>query len=77
MKYILIMFTLFLCSCGTVPVVVSDNETHEIEWPNGSCRGVVEAVAVKFSWGASAGTQFIAKCDDGRFVYNLSNFVVK
>lgn len=77
MKYLLIMFALFLCACGEVRVVKSDGEMHGIEWPNGSCRGVVEAVAVHHSEWTHSVTQFIAKCDDGRTVYNLSNFIVK
>lgn len=76
MKYLLILFALFLCSCGEYPVVKSDGENHEIEWPNGSCHGVVEVVGVRFSKWEHFGTQFIAKCDDGRTVYNLSNFTV-
>lgn len=74
MKYILILFALFLCACGRG--VGSDGEIHEIEWPNGSCRGVVEEVGVHYSQWTNSSTQFIAKCDDGRTVYNLSNFTV-
>lgn len=77
MKYLLILFALFLCSCGECPMVKSDNETHDIEWPTGSCRGVVKAVGVVHSEWTHSGTQFIAKCDDGRTVYNLSNFIIK
>lgn len=77
MRYLLILSTLFLCACGEVRVVKSDNETHDIEWPTGSCRGVVKAVGVVHSEWTHSGTQFIAKCDDGRTVYNLSNFIIK
>lgn len=76
MKYLLILPALFLCACGECPVVKSDREIHDIEWPGGSCRGVVEAVGVRFSEWDRFETQFIAKCDDGRTVYNLSNFTV-
>lgn len=77
MKYLLILLALFLCSCGKCPSVKPDGEMHDIEWPNGSCRGVVEAVGVYFSEWAHSGTQFVARCDDGRTVYNLSNFTVR
>lgn len=77
MKYLLILFALFLCACGECPAVKFDNEIHDIEWPTGSCHGVVEAVGVVHSEWAHSGTQFVAKCDDGRIVYNLSNFTVK
>ena len=77
MKYLLILFALLLCSCGDCPVVKPDGEMHDIEWPTSSCRGVVKAVGVVHSEWTHSGTQFIAKCDDGRTVYNLSNFIIK
>lgn len=77
MKYMLILLALFLCACTECPMVKSDNETHDIEWPTGSCRGVVKAVGVHHSEWTHSVTQFIAKCDDGRTVYNLSNFTVR
>lgn len=77
MKYLLILFTLFLCACGEVCTIKSDSKVHDIEWPNGSCRGVVEAVAVHHSEWTHAGTQFIARCEDGRIIYNLSNYIIK
>lgn len=76
MKYLLILSALFLCACGEYPAVKSDNEKHDIEWTNGSCHGVVEAVGVHHSEWTHSGTQFIARCDDGRIIYNLSNFTV-
>lgn len=77
MKYLLILLALFLCACGESHGVKSDNEKHYIGWSNGSCHGFVEAVGVYHSEWAHSGTQFIAKCDDGRTVYNLSNFIVQ
>ena len=77
MKYLLILPALLLCACVECPIVESDNETHDIEWPTGSCRGVVKAVGVGHSEWTHSSTQFVAKCDDGRTVYNLSNFIVK
>lgn len=77
MKYMLILSALFLCACGEYRCVKSDNEKHDIEWSNGSCHGVVESVGVHHSEWTHAGTQFIARCDDGRIIYNLSNFIIK
>ena len=77
MKYLLFLFALFLCACGEVCVIKSDSKVLDIEWSNGSCRGVVEAVAVHHSEWTHAGTQFIARCDDGRIIYNLSNYIIK
>lgn len=77
MKYLLILFTIFLCACGTLHVEKSDGKVHDIEWPNGSCRGIVDVVAVQLSQLEHYGMQFVARCDDGRIVHNLSNFIVK
>ena len=76
MKYLLILSALFLCACGESEFVEPDTESHDIVWSNGSCRGVVKAVGVHHSEWTHSVTQFIAKCDDGRTVYNLSNFTV-
>lgn len=77
MKYMLILFALFLCACGTYHVEKSDGKTHDIQWQNDSCRGIVDVVAVKLSQFEHYGIQFVAKCDDGRIVHNLSNFIIK
>jgi hypothetical protein len=77
MKYLLILFTIFLCACGTYQVEKSDGKTHDIQWPNDSCRGIVDVVAVKLSQFEHYGIQFVARCDDGRIVHNLSNFIIK
>lgn len=77
MKYLMILFALFLCACGEVCTIKYDSKVHDIEWPNGSCRGVVKTVGVVHSEWAHSSTQFVAKCDDGRIIYNLSNFTVK
>ena len=76
MKYLLIFTALFMCACEEFDFVEPDNESHYIEWPSGQCHGKVSAVAVRASEWLHAGTQFIARCDDGRIVYNLSNFTV-
>lgn len=75
MKYALILFAIFLCACGECEF--ADNNPHDITWPNGECHGVIKAVVVVASEWQDSGTQFIAQCDDGRIVYNLSNFIVK
>ena len=76
MKYLLILTSLFLCACEKFEFVEPDNESHYIEWPTGRCHGKVSSVAVSASEWVHAVTQFIARCDDGRTVYNLSNFTV-
>ena len=76
MKYLLILSALFLCACGECEFVEPDTESHDIEWPTGECHGKVSSVAVRVNEWVHVGTQFIAKCDDGRIVYNLSNFTV-
>ena len=76
MKYLLILAALFLCACEKFEFVEPDNESHDIKWPTGECHGKVTSVAVRASEWLHAGTQFIARCDDGRTVYNLSNFTV-
>ena len=76
MKYILFLTALFLCACEEFEFVELDTESHDIEWPAGECHGKVISVAVSASEWLHAGTQFIARCDDGRIVYNLSNFTV-
>ena len=76
MKYLLIFTALFLCACEEFEFVEPDTESHYIEWPTGQCHGKVISVAVRASEWLHAGTQFIARCDDGRTVYNLSNFTV-
>ena len=76
MKYLLIFTALFLCACEEFEFVEPDTESHYIEWPTGQCHGKVSSVAVSASEWVHAVTQFIARCDDGRIVYNLSNFTV-
>ena len=76
MKYLLFLTTLFLCACEEFEFVEPDSESHDIKWPTGECHGKVTSVAVRASEWLHAGTQFIARCDDGRTVYNLSNFTV-
>ena len=76
MKYLLILSALFLCACEEFEFVEPDTESHYIKWPTGECHGKVTSVAVRASEWLRAGTQFIARCDDGRIVYNLSNFTV-
>ena len=76
MKYLLFFTALFICACEEFEFVEHDTESHDIEWPTGQCHGKVISVAVSASEWLHAGTQFIARCDDGRTVYNLSNFTV-
>ena len=76
MKYLLIFTALFLCACEEFEFVELDTESHDIKWPTGRCHGKVSAVAVRANEWLHAETQFIARCDDGRTVYNLSNFTV-
>ena len=76
MKYLLIFTALFLCACEEFQFVELDTESHYIEWSTGGCHGTVISVAVSASEWLRPETQFIARCDDGRTVYNLSNFTV-
>ena len=77
MKYILIFTALLLCACKEIDFLELDsNSSHDIKWPTGECHGKATSVAVRASEWLHAGTQFIARCDDGRTVYNLSNFTV-
>ena len=76
MKYLSLIPLLALCACG-YHVEKSDGKTHDIEWPNGSCRGIVDVVAVQLSQLEHYGKQYVARCEDGRIVHNLSNFTVK
>ena len=77
MKYLLFLTALSLCACKEIEFVELDTESpHDIEWPTGKCHGSLSSVAVSASEWLHAETQFIARCDDGRTVYNLSNFTV-
>ena len=77
MKYLLILTALFLCACKEIEFVELDsNSSHDIEWPTGKCHGKLSSVAVSASEWLHAETQFIARCDDGHIVYNLSNFTL-
>ena len=62
-----------LCACGEIEKIRPDQSSHYIEWPGGACMGKVNT----HSQLTHSGTQFIAECEDGRIVYNLSNFTVK
>ena len=77
MKYLSLIPLLALCACGNVELVKPDNKPHDIAWPTGECRGIIKAVVVEASEWQHPGTQFIAQCEDGRIVYNISNFTVK
>ncbi len=77
MKYLSLIPLLALCACGEIKHISPDQSTHYIEWPGGSCMGKVKAVGVVYSEMAHSSTQFEAECEDGRIVYNLSNFTVK
>ena len=76
MKYLLFLTALVLCACKEIEFVEPVAESHDIKWPTGECHGKVISVAVSASEWLHAETQFIARCDDGRTVYNLSNFTV-
>ena len=76
MKYLLFLTALVLCACKEIEFAELDTESHDIEWPTDKCHGKVISVAVSASEWLHAETQFIARCDDGRTVYNLSNFTV-
>lgn len=77
MKYLLVTLTLALCACGEIEQIRFDQSSHYIEWSGGSCMGKVKAVGVIHSQLTHSSTQFTAECEDGRIVYNLSNFTVK
>lgn len=76
MKYLLAL-TLTLCACGEIEQIKPDQSSHYIEWSGGSCMGKVKSVGVTHSQLTHSSTQFTAECEDGRIVYNLSNFTVK
>lgn len=76
MKYLLAL-TLALCACGEIEEIKPNQLTQYIEWPGGSCMGKVKSVGITHSQLAHSSTQFTAECEDGRIVYNLSNFTVK
>lgn len=77
MKYLSLIPLLALCACGEIEEIKPDQSSHYIEWSGGSCMGKVKSVGVTHSQMAHSSTQFTAECEDGRIVYNLSNFTVK
>lgn len=77
MKYLPITLALALCACGEIEEIRMDKAPHYIEWPGGNCMGKTKAVGVMHSQLAHISTQFVAECEDGRIIYNLSNFTVK
>lgn len=77
MKYLFFIPLLALCACGEIEEIKMDKASHYIEWPGGNCMGKVKSVGVVHSQLTHSSTQFVAECEDGRNVYNLSNFTVK
>ncbi len=77
MKYLSLIPLLALCACGEIQEIRPDQSSHYIEWPGGGCMGKIKSVGVTHSQLTHSSTQFVAECEDGRIVYNLSNFTVK
>lgn len=56
------------CDCTQIP----DQDTaYKVTWPGGSCTGHIIYIATRYFYHTGV------KCDDGRIVYNLTNFTVE
>jgi hypothetical protein len=56
------------CECASFP---DPSTTHKVTWPTGSCTGNIIYIAGRYVHHVGV------KCNDGRIVYNLTNFTVE
>ena len=56
------------CDCTRLP---DPDTTHKVTWPGGSCTGKMIYLVGRYNHHMGV------KCDDGRIVYNLTNFTVE
>ena len=56
------------CDCTRIP---DQDTTYKVTWPGGSCTGHIIYIASRYFHHTGV------KCDDGRIVYNLTNFTVE
>jgi hypothetical protein len=73
MKYLIIAIASMICmACSNnSPKQYEDDRSHLISWGTGSCMGKLK------THGKTYTAFYDVACDDGRIVYNLSNFTVK
>ena len=56
------------CDCTRLP---DQDTTYKVTWSGGSCTGRIIYIASHYFH------HTVVKCDDGRIVYNLTNFTVE
>lgn len=73
MKYLIIAITSMICmACSNDgPKQFVDDKSHLISWGTDSCVGKLKVHSITYT------TFYDVACEDGRIVYNLSNFTVK
>ena len=80
MKLIFLAIILLLTACSPssfeMEVVHPDGDKHNVKWPSGECNGKPFVYGVRANEWAHAASQFGVRCDDGRTIYNLTNFTV-
>lgn len=72
MKYLIAITSMVCMACSNNgPHRFEDDKSHFISWDTGSCIGKLTTHSITYT------AFYDAVCEDGRIIYNLSNFTVK